>query len=104
MAFAPPRASGCAGRVVGAAEKKIGWHSQPIAQVNFDEVRVPIANRVGGDSEGFRIAMMGLECGRLNTGACSSVNPWRSGSSRRARAYPLASQWSKSARIVMEHE
>ena len=55
----------------GAAEKKLGWHSQPTAQVNFDEVRVPVANRVGGEGEGFRIAMMGLDGGRINIGACS---------------------------------
>ena len=55
----------------GAQEKKLGWHSQPTAQVNFDEVRVPVANRVGGEGEGFRIAMMGLDGGRLNIGACS---------------------------------
>src|SRR5262249_34132350 len=55
----------------GANEKKLGWHSQPTAQFNFDEVRVPVANRVGGEGEGFRIAMMGLDGGRLNIGACS---------------------------------
>ena len=55
----------------GAQEKKLGWHSQPTAQVNFDDVRVPVANRVGGEGEGFRIAMMGLDGGRLNIGACS---------------------------------
>ena len=55
----------------GAQEKKLGWHSQPTAQVNFDEVRVPVENRVGGEGEGFRIAMMGLDGGRLNIGACS---------------------------------
>ena len=55
----------------GAQEKKLGWHSQPTAQVNFDEVRVPLENRVGGEGEGFRIAMMGLDGGRLNIGACS---------------------------------
>ena len=55
----------------GAPEKKLGWHSQPTAQVNFDEVRVPVANRVGDEGEGFRIAMMGLDGGRLNIGACS---------------------------------
>ena len=55
----------------GANEKKLGWHSQPTAQVNFDEVRVPVSNRVGGEGEGFRIAMMGLDGGRLNIGACS---------------------------------
>src|ERR671918_282117 len=55
----------------GAQEKKLGWHSQPTSQVNFDEVRVPVANRVGAEGEGFRIAMMGLDGGRLNIGACS---------------------------------
>jgi alkylation response protein AidB-like acyl-CoA dehydrogenase len=55
----------------GAQEKKLGWHSQPTAQVNFDEVRVPLENRVGAEGEGFRIAMMGLDGGRLNIGACS---------------------------------
>jgi len=60
-----------AGVSFGAPEKKLGWHSQPTAQVNFDEVRVPVANRVGSEGEGFRIAMMGLDGGRLNIGACS---------------------------------
>ena len=60
-----------AGVSFGANEKKLGWHSQPTAQVNFDEVRVPVANRVGGEGEGFGIAMMGLDGGRLNIGACS---------------------------------
>jgi alkylation response protein AidB-like acyl-CoA dehydrogenase len=55
----------------GAQEKKLGWHSQPTCQVNFDEVRVPIENLVGAEGEGFRIAMMGLDGGRLNIGACS---------------------------------
>ena len=59
------------GVTFGAQEKKLGWHSQPTAQVNFDEVRVPVANRVGGEGEGFRVAMMGLDGGRLNIGACS---------------------------------
>src|SRR5919199_3768605 len=55
----------------GAQERKLGWHSQPTSQVNFDEVRVPVTNRVGAEGEGFRIAMMGLDGGRLNIGACS---------------------------------
>jgi alkylation response protein AidB-like acyl-CoA dehydrogenase len=55
----------------GAPERKLGWHSQPTAQVNFDEVRVPVENLVGAEGEGFRIAMMGLDGGRLNIGACS---------------------------------
>ena len=55
----------------GAQERKLGWHSQPTSMVNFDEVRVPAENLVGGEGEGFRIAMMGLDGGRLNIGACS---------------------------------
>jgi alkylation response protein AidB-like acyl-CoA dehydrogenase len=55
----------------GANERKLGWHSQPTAQVNFDGVRVPVENIIGGEGEGFRIAMMGLDGGRLNIGACS---------------------------------
>ena len=60
-----------AGVSFGAQEKKLGWRSQPTAQVNFDAVRVPVANRVGAEGEGFRIAMAGLDGGRLNIGACS---------------------------------
>ncbi|QNG44968.1 acyl-CoA dehydrogenase family protein [Sphingobium yanoikuyae] len=55
----------------GAQERKLGWHSQPTAQVNFDGVRVPVANRVGAEGQGFAIAMAGLDGGRLNIGACS---------------------------------
>jgi alkylation response protein AidB-like acyl-CoA dehydrogenase len=55
----------------GAQEKKLGWRSQPTAQVNFDSVRVPAGNRVGAEGEGFKIAMAGLDGGRLNIGACS---------------------------------
>ena len=55
----------------GAPERKLGWHSQPTAQVNFDDVRVPVANRIGAEGEGFAIAMAGLDGGRLNIGACS---------------------------------
>ncbi|MGY6551122.1 MAG: acyl-CoA dehydrogenase family protein [Erythrobacter sp.] len=55
----------------GAQEKKLGWHSQPTAQLVLEDVRVPAENLVGGEGEGFRIAMMGLDGGRLNIGACS---------------------------------
>ncbi len=55
----------------GAPERKLGWHSQPTAQVNFDAVRVPVSNRVGAEGQGFAIAMAGLDGGRLNIGACS---------------------------------
>ena len=60
-----------AGVSFGANERKLGWHSQPTRQVTFEDVRVPVANRVGGEGEGFRFAMMGLDGGRLNIGACS---------------------------------
>jgi acyl-CoA dehydrogenase len=55
----------------GAPEKKLGWNASPTAQINFDNVRVPAENLVGAEGEGFRIAMMGLDGGRLNIGACS---------------------------------
>jgi alkylation response protein AidB-like acyl-CoA dehydrogenase len=55
----------------GAQERKLGWHSQPTAQLILENVRVPAENLVGGEGEGFRIAMMGLDGGRLNIGACS---------------------------------
>jgi alkylation response protein AidB-like acyl-CoA dehydrogenase len=55
----------------GAPERKLGWHAQPTATVNLDSVRVPVANRVGAEGEGFRIAMAGLDGGRLNIAACS---------------------------------
>lgn len=55
----------------GAQERKLGWHSQPTAQVNFDGVRVPVENLVGVEGQGFAIAMAGLDGGRLNIGACS---------------------------------
>ncbi|MES2493588.1 MAG: acyl-CoA dehydrogenase family protein [Pseudomonadota bacterium] len=55
----------------GAPEKKLGWNSSPTAQLIFDDVRVPVANRVGAEGDGFKIAMAGLDGGRLNIGACS---------------------------------
>lgn len=55
----------------GAQEQKLGWKSQPTAQVNFTDCRVPVANRIGVEGMGFRIAMAGLDGGRLNIGACS---------------------------------
>jgi alkylation response protein AidB-like acyl-CoA dehydrogenase len=55
----------------GAKEKKLGWHSQPTAMVNFEDCRVPVANRIGEEGIGFRIAMAGLDGGRINIAACS---------------------------------
>ncbi len=63
--------NGTPGLSFGAQEKKMGWKSQPTSMVNFDNCRVPVANRIGAEGEGFKIAMMGLDGGRLNIGACS---------------------------------
>lgn len=63
--------AGTQGLSFGAQEKKLGWHSQPTAAVIFEDCRVPVANRLGEEGDGFRIAMMGLDGGRLNIGACS---------------------------------
>ncbi|NND49312.1 MAG: acyl-CoA dehydrogenase [Rhizobiales bacterium] len=60
-----------AGLSVGAQERKLGWHSQPTAMVMFDDCRVPAANLVGEEGQGFKIAMAGLDGGRLNIAACS---------------------------------
>jgi alkylation response protein AidB-like acyl-CoA dehydrogenase len=55
----------------GKKERKLGWNSQPTAMVIFEDCRVPAANRIGAEGDGFRIAMMGLDGGRLNIAACS---------------------------------
>jgi len=62
---------GTPGLSFGAPEKKMGWNSQPTAQVIFEDCRVPVENRIGEEGEGFKFAMMGLDGGRLNIGACS---------------------------------
>jgi alkylation response protein AidB-like acyl-CoA dehydrogenase len=63
--------AGTPGLSFGKLERKMGWNSQPTATVLFDGCRVPMANRIGSEGEGFRIAMMGLDGGRLNISACS---------------------------------
>jgi alkylation response protein AidB-like acyl-CoA dehydrogenase len=55
----------------GAQEKKMGWNAQPTAIVQFDDCRIPAANILGKEGDGFRYAMMGLDGGRLNIAACS---------------------------------
>jgi alkylation response protein AidB-like acyl-CoA dehydrogenase len=62
---------GTPGLTFGAPEKKLGWKSQPTAMVNFEDCRVPVANRIGAEGDGFKIAMAGLDGGRLNIAACS---------------------------------
>lgn len=55
----------------GPSESKMGWNTQPTRQVVFEDVRVPVANRLGEEGDGFHIAMKGLNGGRINIGACS---------------------------------
>ncbi len=62
---------GTPGLSFGPQERKMGWHIQPTAQVIFEDCRIPVANRLGEEGQGFRIAMSGLDGGRLNIGACS---------------------------------
>lgn len=63
--------AGTPGLSFGAQERKMGWHAQPTAQVIFDDVRVPVGNRLGDEGIGFTIAMRGLNGGRLNIASCS---------------------------------
>ncbi|WP_304525465.1 acyl-CoA dehydrogenase family protein [Halomonas sp. I5-271120] len=60
-----------AGIEYGKNEEKMGWKSQPTRLVSFDDVRVPVGNRLGEEGEGFRLAMKGLDGGRLNIASCS---------------------------------
>jgi alkylation response protein AidB-like acyl-CoA dehydrogenase len=62
---------GTPGLSFGAQERKLGWKSQPTAMVMFEYCRVPAANLVGAEGQGFKIAMAGLDGGRLNIAACS---------------------------------
>ena len=62
---------GTPGLSFGAQERKLGWNSQPTAMVQFDDCRVPAANLIGDEGQGFRIAMSALDGGRVNIGACS---------------------------------
>ncbi|WP_207478971.1 isobutyryl-CoA dehydrogenase [Arenibaculum pallidiluteum] len=62
---------GTPGLSFGKKERKLGWNSQPTAAVIFEDCRVPVANRLGEEGDGFRIAMKGLDGGRLNIAACS---------------------------------
>ena len=55
----------------GKKEQKMGWNAQPTRMVTFDNVRVPVANRLGEEGQGFAIAMEGLDGGRINIATCS---------------------------------
>src|ERR1700761_705010 len=55
----------------GVNERKMGWNAQPTRAVIFENARVPVANRIGEEGIGFKIAMAGLDGGRINIAACS---------------------------------
>ena len=55
----------------GAAEEKLGWRSQPTGAVIFEDAKVPVENLVGMEGQGFKIAMAGLDGGRINIASCS---------------------------------
>ena len=63
--------AGAEGLSFGSQERKMGWRNQPTALVHFRDVRIPAANRLGVDGDGFRYAMAGLDGGRINISACS---------------------------------
>ena len=60
----------------GANEKKMGWNAQPTRQVVFENCKVPTANLIGAEGQGFKFAMSGLDGGRINIGACSLGAAW----------------------------
>ena len=62
---------GTPGLSFGAEEHKMGWNAQPTRAVLFDDVKVPVENRLGAEGDGFKIAMSALDGGRLNIAACS---------------------------------
>ncbi len=55
----------------GKNEEKMGWKCQPTRMISFDNVRVPVGNRLGEEGQGFAIAMEGLDGGRINIATCS---------------------------------
>ena len=63
--------AGTDGLSFGGLEHKMGWNAQPTRQVILDEVRVPAANVLGSEGQGFKIAMSALDGGRINIAACS---------------------------------
>lgn len=68
-AFAVP--ADAPGISYGKKEQKMGWNSQPTRTISFDNVRVPAENLLGREGEGFKIAMKGLDGGRINIATCS---------------------------------
>lgn len=62
---------GTPGLSFGKKEKKVGWSSQPTRAVMFEDCEVPVSHLVGGEGQGFNIAMNGLNGGRVNIASCS---------------------------------
>lgn len=62
---------GTEGLRFGQPEKKLGWHNNNTTMVYLDNCRVPIFNRIGEEGDGFKIALSGLNGGRVNIAACS---------------------------------
>ncbi len=60
------------GITYGKKEDKLGWNSQPTRQITFENVRVPIGNLLANEGDGFKLAMEGLDGGRINIAACST--------------------------------
>ena len=59
------------GYVVARIEDKLGQHSSDTAQINFDDCRIPVENLIGAEGEGYKIALGGLEGGRIGIAAQS---------------------------------
>ncbi|NMP33436.1 acyl-CoA dehydrogenase [Thalassotalea sp. M1531] len=59
------------GIIYGKAEEKLGWNAQPTKLITFEDVKVPVENLLGAEGEGFKIAMKGLDGGRINIATCS---------------------------------
>lgn len=55
----------------GRKELKMGWNSQSTRPITFDQVEIPVENRLGEEGEGFKFAMKGLDGGRINIASCS---------------------------------
>ncbi len=82
----------------GANEKKLGWHSQPTAQVIFEDARIPVANRVGAEGDGFRFAMMGLDAAASTSARARSAE--RSAASTRRSPIPTTANSSASGSAI----
>tara|TARA_B100001248_G_C27387868_1_gene460664 strand:- start:1392 stop:2552 length:1161 start_codon:yes stop_codon:yes gene_type:complete len=59
------------GITFGKNEDKMGWKNQPTRTISFDNCVTPISNIVGREGDGFKIAMQGLDGGRINIASCS---------------------------------